>query len=101
MMTEQPVSRGMFDMLAAQVAANALRLDTIDQGGTRGVGIVQVQLTDLAKDVAMLGTRLDKHEQEHELEARDRASVRWRLTGLVVTLFASIEAPLIALLLHR
>ena len=86
-------------MLASQVSENQRRIDVIDQSGTRGVGVVQVQLTDLAKDVARLSARLDQHEGEHQAEARDRASARWRLAALAVTLFAAIEAPLITLLL--
>jgi hypothetical protein len=77
------------------VADNAHRLDTIDQAGTRGVGVVQVQLVDQAKDIAALGVRMDQdikalsermdaHDKRHDVEERDRrAGRRWLVTTLV------------------
>lgn len=90
-----PVTRGEFSMLAQQVASNERRIESLDTSGTRGVGIVQAQLTDLTKDVAGLSTRLDKHEQEHRQEAADRRSrARW-VVGTAIAFFAMIEGPLI------
>jgi len=98
-MSDEQVSRGEFTMLANTVSENQRRLDMIDQSGTRGVGVLQVQITDLAKDIARLDLRLDGHEHEHEVERKERSSARWKLAALVVALFAAIEGPLITLLL--
>jgi hypothetical protein len=95
MMTE--VTRGEFDMLKSQVTDSARRIDAIDQSGTRGVGIVQVQLTDLAKDVAALGARMDTHDREHESEARDRRSSRRWMVATAIAFMAMLETPLIYL----
>jgi hypothetical protein len=63
-------------MLQRGVADNARRLDAIDQGGTRGVGIVQQQLMDVKGDLAGLTVRMDRHEQEHKDESRERIDSR-------------------------
>lgn len=96
------VSRGEFDMLARTVAENGRRLDTIDMSGTRGVGVVQVQLTELAKDVSALTTRMDRHIDDHEKEekarlAQRRTTARW-IIGTMIALVAVIETPLIYLI---
>jgi hypothetical protein len=97
------VSRGEFEMLARSVTDNARRLDAIDQGGTRGVAIVTVQLTDLAKDVARLGERMDQHEKEHVQDALDRKSGRRWLVGTLITAAAGlggVYALLVDLIAH-
>ena len=78
------VSRPEFEMLRSSVTANAHRLDAIDHGGTRGVAVVQIQLSDLAKDVARLDSRMDKHEKEHlQEEAERKNSRRWLWTTAI------------------
>lgn len=100
-MTEQNVTRGEFMMLTSQVTENGRRLDMIDQSGTRGVGVIQQQITDLAKDVAGLTVRMDRHESEHEADKRERASARWKLAALAVAMVASVDGPVIAVLISR
>jgi hypothetical protein len=61
------------------------RVDQIDSGGTRGVGIIQNQITDLIKEVAELKqeTRAwqTTHETQHEKDERDRTTGRRWLVG--------------------
>ena len=86
------VTRDEFMMLRDQVKANAARIEAMDQGGTRGVAVVGVQVAEVIKDVAdvrqelraemqdMRG-QLAKHEEKHETEARSRAAARrWAWT---------------------
>lgn len=96
----EPVSRAEFGMLAATVSENARRLDTIDQGGTRGVGVVQQQLMDLKGDVTELRTRFEAHEGDHKDEAKARlSSRRWAWSTAIAALVA-VEAPLLYLIAH-
>lgn len=85
-MTE--VTRGEFDLLKQIVASNQARLEGMDQAGTKGVLVVQTQLTDLAKDVVRLESEMDKRFDEHlRTHAEDQqarvAGRRW-LTGTVI-----------------
>lgn len=97
-MTE--VTRGEFEMLRQLAADNARRLEAIDVSGTRGVGVVQVQLTDLAKDLASLASRMDHHDKEHMQDQRDRAAGRRWMAGTVIGFLAAIEVPLGWLIAH-
>jgi hypothetical protein len=102
-MTDAPVSRGEFEMLARTVAENARRLDSIDRGGTRGVAVVQLQVSDLAKDVAKLAERLDQHERDHQQDARDRRTGRRYLITTVIagaTALAGLYGLLADVLAH-
>lgn len=111
-MTAPEVTRGEFEMLRQQVGDNARRLDSIDASGTRGVGIVQVQLTDLAKDVAALRAqlhedvaglekRLDDHDTYHrEQERQGIVSRRWIITTWIAVLVA-VEGPLLYLVAQQ
>lgn len=95
-MTE-PVTRGEFTMLERQVEENARRLNTIDASGTRGVGVLQLQITDLAREFA-------KHEEKHaQDETRRVAARRWGWTfvaagaasmAAVITLLVDIASHL-------
>lgn len=96
--TETNVTRGEFAMLVQQVTANAARLDAIDTGGTRGIGILQQQITDLAKDVHGVELRLEQHDRQHDEEKRERLSGRRWLMGLAFGLLASIDGPVLAIL---
>lgn len=93
-MTDAPITRAEFGMLAERVSENARRLDTIDQGGTRGVAVVQLQITELAKDFA-------KHEEQHTAaEARRLSGRRWAI-ALGVAAIAAIDGPMVTILLAR
>lgn len=97
-MTWGKVTRDEFAMLAEQVKGNATRLDVIDATGTRGVGVLSVQVADVIKDVAELRGQLGEHEKQHDTDARARtAGRRWSL-GFAVAAFASL-ATVIGLLL--
>jgi hypothetical protein len=89
-MTE-PVTRGEFQMLAAKVSDNARRLEAIDAGGTRGVGALAVQISEVIKDVAGVQNDLKEHKIQHdhdaELRARDKtAATRFRVTATITAL---------------
>jgi hypothetical protein len=83
----EPLTRGEFAMLAARVDENARRLDAIDTSGTRGVGVLQMQITDLAKDFAA-------HEQKHEQAESKRVTGRRWAIGAAIAAVASMCAVL-------
>ena len=93
-MSEQPINRGEFMMLAARVEANSARLEAIDAGGTRGIGVLQLQITELAKDFA-------GHEKQHELAESRRVSARRWTVGAIIAAIAAVDGPLATLLLSR
>lgn len=96
-MTEPP-GRGEFDLLRQIVATIQIRVDAIDVGGTKGVAVVQAQLTDLAKDVvrleADLDKRFDEHVRVHVQDQRDRVSGRRWMLGTVVAALTVLVAIL-------
>lgn len=84
-MTGEPTGRE-FDMLRSQVSANQSRLNDIDDHGTKGVAGLQVQLTELVKDVLELkgdmNTRFTSHEKVHENDMKHReADEKNRVSG--------------------
>jgi hypothetical protein len=84
------VWRRDFDRLSA-------RVDAIDREGSRGVAVLQTQMTDLAKDVAELKGEASSwqatHERAHQAEARDRISGRrWLVTTGIAGLAAMATA---------
>ena len=88
-------------MLSQAVTDNARRLDEIDRTGTRGVGVLAVQVTELTKDVAGVQAQIEEHRREHEQDARLRVSSRRWAIGIAVVLFAALESPIVTLLLER
>lgn len=96
-MTEQP-TRGEFELLKQIVTANQTRLDSIDNIGTRGVGVVQAQLVEVVKDLADLkadvNKRFDDHQRVHEQDLRDRVSGRRWLTGTLIAAIVMLVAIL-------
>lgn len=92
------VTRAEFDMLRQVVSDNARRLESIDTSGTRGVGVLQQQITDLAKDVSAVAVRQEKHDREHASDAKARASSRRWMIGTGIAFLAMIEGPLIYLI---
>ena len=86
-MTDLTVGREEFRMLTG-------RVDAIDTGGTRGMGVLAVQVQELAKDFA-------RHEEKHEQERRERAANRkWLFTAAFLAIGA-IDGPIVAILLHQ
>jgi translation initiation factor 2 gamma subunit (eIF-2gamma) len=95
------VTRGEFELLKQIVASNQARLEGIDQGGTKGVAVVQTQLIEVVKDLtelkAEVNARFDAHLKEHDQEALARsANRRWAIgtfiaaLAIVVTLLLNI-----------
>ena len=104
------VTRDEFNMLRDQVKANAERISAIDQGGTRGVAVVGVQVTEVIKDVAdvraelradvaELRDTLERHNDRHDQENRSRlAGRRWAL-GFAAAAAASV-VTIVSLLIN-
>jgi hypothetical protein len=86
------VSREEFRMLADRVGGNERRLDEIDRSGTRGVGVLAVQLTELAKDMAA-------HEVKHDQERDRRAANRKWVWLAVIALVGAVDGPIVTVLL--
>lgn len=73
------------------------RVDSIDRDGTRGVAVLQAQMTDLAKDVAELKgeshTWQEAHERQHMADAAERVSGRrWLVTTAIAGLASMATA---------
>lgn len=87
-----------FDMLRAQVQANQIRLTEIDDHGTKGVAAVQVQLTEVVKDLTELKTdmnaRFSAHEKVHSDDHKERVTGRRWLVTVTVAAVASMAAVL-------
>lgn len=79
-------------MLADQVRGNERRLDEIDRSGTRGVGVLAIQLQELSKDLAA-------HETKHDQERSARAAGRKWLIALGVAFLAAVDGPIVTVLL--
>lgn len=87
------VTRPEFEAWTRRIEANAATVGS--------VAALAVQMTEVIKDVNEVRQDLRDHRHEHETEARARqASRRWAW-GLAVVLFAAVESPLIALLVHH
>lgn len=108
------ITRGEFDLLKGMVERNASRTDDLDNHGTRGVGVIQSQLTDVIKDLAEVKAetkaeladtksevstlrtemegRFDKHAKQHEDEVKARITARRWLIGIGIAGLASLAA---------
>lgn len=100
-----------FAMLRDELRAVQARVDVIDQGGTRGVSGVAVQLTEVIKDVADVRAELRadvkdlrgdlaNHRAEHEADARARVSGRRWLIGAATAALLAVEGPLAYVISH-
>jgi hypothetical protein len=94
------ISREEFAMLRDQVTENQRRLDAIDASGTRGVGVIAVQVAEVIKDVADLRQDMRDHQRGHEKENQSRSSARRWAWGFGLAALAAIESPLFWLLAH-
>lgn len=70
------------------------RMDLIDSTGTRGVGVLAVQIQEIAKDFA-------KHEEKHDREEASRAQGRRWLFMAAVAVIAAIDGPVVTVMLAR
>lgn len=85
------VTRGEFTLLKEVVDRTQIRLDVIDDHGTRGVIAVQAQLLDLVKDVSDLNNRFEQDRKE-------RISGRRWLIGMGIAGLGSMAAILTVVL---
>lgn len=86
------VTRGEFNLLKESVDRNERRIESIDDHGTRGVGVLQNQIVDLSKDVAKLEAALEHHEAGHKEERKERAKNRKWLIGVAIAGLGSMAA---------
>lgn len=93
------VPRREFDQLAA-------RVELIDSQGSRGVGVIQYQLTALGRDytdqkleIGQVRTLIENHEKDHQRAADRQASERRNTRRWTIGLAAAIVVPLYPLLL--
>jgi hypothetical protein len=75
----------------------AQRLDTLDRDGTRGVGVLQSQMIEVAKDVAELKAEAHAwqitHERQHQADTAERTSGRrWLITTAIAALALLVTA---------
>ena len=101
-MTAEYVTRREYDDLRSAVRAVSQRLEWLDEHGTRGVGSLQLQVTELAKDVAKVEAAQEAHNTAHVTEARERAAqsrsaTRWGV-GLLTTILLAGLADFVAIL---
>lgn len=77
----------------------------MDQYGTRGVGAMTVQITELAKDFSDLKAETKTweatHDQQHEQEKRERLIARRWLIGAAIAAVAAVDGPIVTVLLSR
>jgi hypothetical protein len=80
------VSRGEFDLLRDIVTQQGARMEAIDNHGTRGVGVLQTQITDLTKDFVEMKTEntawQQSHTAEHVQDKKDKVTGRRWLIGI-------------------
>ena len=96
------VTRGEFDLLKQMVTENQRRVESIDASGTKGVAVVQAQLTDLTKDVTRseieMNKRFDAHDLVHKQDARDRVSAKRWMVGTIIAFMMLLVAMLTILI---
>ena len=89
-------SRGEFEMLKQMVADTRARLNSIDDTGTKGVAVVQSQLTEVVKDLTELkgdvNARFNAHQVVHETDQKERRDGRRWLVGISLTGIATMVA---------
>jgi hypothetical protein len=91
--TPDYVTRTEFNSLAATVTTQGKRIDWLDEHGTRGVGALQLQVTELAKDVAKVEASQEQHVIMHQSEASERqSSRRWLVASVLIPTFAVMVA---------
>ena len=76
------------------------RVDAMDANGTRGIAIVQSQLSEVIKDLAKLEGRIEVHDQVHVQESRDRVSGRRWMASTAIAVLVLLVA-IIGLLLGQ
>jgi|SRR6266568_2523920 len=80
-MPDFPASQRDLDALARKV-------DFIDQNGSRGMGVLAIQVAEIIKDLGILDTRVEnrfaEHAAQHQREAEVRSGNRkWVMTTAI------------------
>lgn len=103
---EPLVTRRELDLMKAAADVEHAKLwqkiESIDDHGSRGVSVLQVQVTDITKSIARLESEMDQgfksHQQLHEREADNLAAGRrWR-AGLTVTAVLAVAGMFVTIL---
>lgn len=90
----------MTDAAASQREVDILRerVEAIDAHGTRGIGAIQLQVTELIKDVTELRadtrTWQEGHGRQHAADQRDRVTGRRWLIGTAIAGIVAMAAIL-------
>lgn len=83
---QETPTRGEFEMLKQLVSDTRAQITSMDNTGTKGVGVVQAQLTEVVKDLAELkgdvSLRFAAHQQVHEQDQQQRREGRRWLIGI-------------------
>lgn len=99
----EDISRGEFDMLKTQANSLERRIESIDDHGTRGVGILQAQIVELLKDITDLKTSLvtfiSEHSRTHKEESNDRTNGRRWMVGTAIAGVMALTAILTVVVL--
>jgi hypothetical protein len=109
MAADEPVTRRELDLLKAEAdrkhAEQDVRLQALDQGASRGVIVLQVQIQDLTKEVTKLRAdmdhRFDAHAQQHDRDEAKRVTSRRWLVGSIIAAIAAIDGPIVTVVLAR
>lgn len=88
-------------MLSKRVDDNSRRVDELDQTGTRGVGALAVQITEVIKDVSEMRQTLDDHNKAHTAERRQLGIDRRWLVMAIIAALALVETPVLYLVFSR
>jgi hypothetical protein len=110
----EDIARGEFELLKDMVKQDHTRMENIDIHGTRGVGILQQQVSDVKVDVTEVSAdirtlrvdmdrRFDDHVRQHEAAEKSRvAGRRWLInTSIAFAVFLIAMASAIVDILVR
>lgn len=91
-------------MLQSIVAQTQARIEGVDSGGTKGVAVVQAQMTEVVRDLTELKAEVDKrfntHMAQHDRDTRDRLAARRWGVGTFLAALAIIVTLLLNITLH-
>ena len=102
-MTDPGDMRRELDQLWGGLVRLEQRIEQVDNGGTRGMGAVLVQVADLARSMGELRGQQEgwqhEHEKQHERDTAARTSGRRWLVGVGLTNAIAVGVPLLALVI--
>ena len=108
-MTEPFVTRRELDLLKADAdlehAQIREQLRSLDDHGSRGVAALQVRMdamvTSMADLKADMKAQFAAHDRQHEKDEAKRVTSRRWLVATVIAAVATVDGPLVTLLLAR